>query len=106
MKRWHTLWAGAVLALFAGSACHAQILIGQTAGFSGQVAAGVQETTEGARLYLDSVNAKGGVNGQKIELTSLDDGFDPQRAAENARKLVEERLCCTNPHLRGDRLRA
>ena len=90
MKRWHTLWAGAVLALFAGTACHAQILIGQTAGFSGQVAAGVQETTEGARLYLDSVNAKGGVNGQKIELTSLDDGFDPQRAAENARKLVEE----------------
>lgn len=42
----------------------AQILIGQTAGFTGPVGAGVKETTEGAKLYIDSVNAKGGVNGQ------------------------------------------
>jgi branched-chain amino acid transport system substrate-binding protein len=69
----------------------AQILIGQTAGFSGPVAAGVKETTDGARLYLDSVNGKGGVHGQKIELISLDDQFDPKLAAENARKLIEER---------------
>jgi ABC-type branched-subunit amino acid transport system substrate-binding protein len=69
----------------------AQILIGQTAGFSGPVAAGVKETTDGAKLYLDSINAKGGVHGQKIELVSLDDKFDPKLAAENARKLIEER---------------
>ena len=36
------------------------------------------------------VNAKGGVNGQKIELIALDDKFDPKLAAENARKLIEE----------------
>jgi ABC-type branched-subunit amino acid transport system substrate-binding protein len=69
---------------------HAQIMVGQTAGFSGQVAAGVRETTDGALLFLDAVNAKGGVNGQKIELVSLDDKFDPKLAAENARKLIEE----------------
>ena len=69
----------------------AQILIGQTAGFTGPVAAGVKETTDGAKLYLDSINAKGGVHGQKIELVSLDDKFDPKLAAENARKLIEER---------------
>ncbi|HWI81712.1 MAG TPA: ABC transporter substrate-binding protein [Ramlibacter sp.] len=68
-----------------------QIVIGQTAGFSGPVAAGVKETTEGAKLYLDSVNARGGVNGQKIELVSLDDKFEPKLAAENARQLIEER---------------
>ncbi|MBY0412086.1 MAG: ABC transporter substrate-binding protein, partial [Burkholderiaceae bacterium] len=66
------------------------IKIGQTAGFSGPVAAGVKETTDGAKLYIDAINAKGGVNGQKIELTSLDDEFEPKRAAENARKLIEE----------------
>lgn len=75
---------------FAGSA-HAQILIGQTAGFSGPVASGVKETTEGAKLYIDSVNAKGGVNGQKIELISLDDKFDPKLAVENAKQLIETR---------------
>ena len=68
----------------------AQILIGQTAGFTGAVGAGVKETTDGAKLYLDAINAKGGIGGQKIELISLDDKFEPKLAAENARKLIEE----------------
>jgi branched-chain amino acid transport system substrate-binding protein len=71
-------------------ASQAQILIGQTAGFTGAVGAGVTETTEGAKLYLDAINARGGISGQKIELISLDDKFDPKLAAENARKLIEE----------------
>jgi branched-chain amino acid transport system substrate-binding protein len=69
----------------------AQILIGQTAGFTGPVAAGVKETTDGAKLYFDHVNAKGGVHGQKIELISLDDKFDPKIAAENAKTLIEQK---------------
>lgn len=76
--------------LLCGSAS-AQILIGQTAGFTGLVAAGVNETTDGARLYIDAINAKGGVAGQKIELVSLDDKFDPKLAADNAQKLIVER---------------
>jgi len=66
-----------------------QILIGQTAGFTGTAAAGVKEITEGARLWIDAVNARGGVNGQKIELISMDDKFDPKLAAANARELIE-----------------
>lgn len=69
----------------------AQWLIGQTAGFTGPVAAGVQETTEGARLYLNDVNARGGIHGQKVELVSLDDKFDPALTKANARTLIEER---------------
>jgi ABC-type branched-subunit amino acid transport system substrate-binding protein len=52
-------------------------LVGQTAGFSGPVAAGVEETTAGARLVIDAVNAAGGIDGERIELVSLDDGFVP-----------------------------
>jgi ABC-type branched-subunit amino acid transport system substrate-binding protein len=69
----------------------AQILIGQTAGFTGPVAAGVQETTAGAKLVIDAVNATGGIDGEKIELISLDDAFTPAKAAENARTLITER---------------
>lgn len=69
----------------------AQILIGQTAGFSGPVAAGVKETTDGAKLFIDAVNARGGVNGQQIEIVSLDDKFDPKQAAANAKTLITER---------------
>jgi ABC-type branched-subunit amino acid transport system substrate-binding protein len=89
MGKSKTLAAG--LLLWACTTLHAQILIGQTAGFSGPVAAGVKETTAGAKLYLDAVNAKGGIGGQKIELLSLDDKFDPKLAAENARVLIEDK---------------
>lgn len=81
----------ALAALLLGLAAHADIPIGQTAGFTGSVAAGVKEMTDGAKLYLDAVNAKGGVNGQKIELIALDDKFDPKQAADNARRLIVEK---------------
>lgn len=84
-------WCAALLAAAMSPASQAQILIGQTAGFTGPVGAGVTETTAGARLYIDSINAKGGVGGQKIELISIDDKFEPKLAAENARKLIEEK---------------
>jgi branched-chain amino acid transport system substrate-binding protein len=85
-----TAWCAAITLTVSSHAVQAQILIGQTAGFTGPVGAGVKEATEGAKLFLDSTNAKGGINGQKIELISLDDKFDPKLAAENARKLIEE----------------
>jgi ABC-type branched-subunit amino acid transport system substrate-binding protein len=68
----------------------AQIKIGQTAGFTGPAASGVREITDGAKLYIDAVNARGGVGGQTVDLTSLDDKFDPKLAAENARKLIDQ----------------
>ncbi|MBK5206506.1 MAG: ABC transporter substrate-binding protein [Polaromonas sp.] len=86
-----SLWFAAIVVAALSHASQAQILIGQTAGFTGPVASGVKETTDGAKLYIDSINAKGGVGGQKIELISLDDKFDPKLAAENARKLIEEK---------------
>ncbi len=67
----------------------AQILIGQTAGHSGAVAATVKEATDGARLVFDAINARGGIGGQKLELVVLDDGFDPQRTADNAKALID-----------------
>src|SRR5688500_4847299 len=58
-------------ALLVGGAANAQVLIGQTAGFTGPVASGVKETSEGAKLYIDAINARGGVHGQKIELIQM-----------------------------------
>ena len=66
-----------------------EILVGQTAGFTGPVAAQVKEMTDGAMLYLEHVNATGGVHGRKIRLESLDDAFLPPKAGENAKALIE-----------------
>jgi ABC-type branched-subunit amino acid transport system substrate-binding protein len=87
-----SFWLAALtVAAFSHATSHADILIGQTAGFTGPAAAITQEVTDGAKLYLDAVNAKGGVSGQKIELISLDDKFDPKLAADNARTLIEDK---------------
>ncbi len=40
--------------------------------------------------YFDKVNAEGGVNGRKIKFISLDDGYNPAKTVEQARKLVEQ----------------
>jgi branched-chain amino acid transport system substrate-binding protein len=66
----------------------AQLRIGMPSGFTGSVAAGVKENHEGAKLYFDTINARGGVNGQKIELITVDDKFDPKVTVEVARELV------------------
>ena len=40
--------------------------------------------------YFEKVNAEGGVNGRKIKYIGLDDGYNPAKTVEMARKLVEE----------------
>lgn len=67
------------------------IAIGQSVVLSGPLAENGVQYTKGIKLYLDQVNAKGGVNGRKIELTTVDDAYDPKRAEENTRKLIEEK---------------
>ena len=81
----------AVLALAASVEARADIVIGQTAGFSGPVAAGVKETAAGARLYIDHVNAAGGINGEPITIVTMDDQFEPAAAAANARELITKK---------------
>ena len=81
----------AALTLLAASIAQAQILIGQTVGITGSAAATVKESMGGAALYIDHVNARGGVGGQKIEVVSLDDKFDPKLTLENTRTLIEQK---------------
>lgn len=67
-----------------------ELVIGQSCQLSGPLAALSSEVRQGASLYFDSINAKGGVNGRKIRVVALDDAYDPARAAENTRKLIDE----------------
>ena len=69
----------------------AAIIIGQTAAFTGGPASAVKEMTLGAKLVIDKQNAAGGVNGEQIELVSMDDGFKPDRAVANAKALISEK---------------
>jgi ABC-type branched-subunit amino acid transport system substrate-binding protein len=57
-----------------------EIRIGSCAALTGPAQDLGAETVRGAKAYLDYVNAKGGVGGRKIVLSSKDDGYDPEKA--------------------------
>jgi ABC-type branched-subunit amino acid transport system substrate-binding protein len=66
------------------------IVLGQSAAFSGPASELGTEMRAGAMAYFQAVNAAGGVSGRKIELRSLDDGYEPDRAAGNTKKLIDD----------------
>lgn len=44
----------------------------------------------GVEAYFESINADGGINGKLIDYVWVDDEFDPTKAAEAARQLVQQ----------------
>jgi len=65
-----------------------EIKVGQTIAYSGPASA-YGQLGKAEDAYFKWLNAKGGVNGRKITFITLDDGYSPPKAVENARKLVE-----------------
>jgi len=87
--------AGLLLAAVSGA--HAQegisktsIAIGQSVALSGPAAALRTPFALGAKLHFERVNAAGGVNGRKIELTTLDDAGTPATTLANTQKLIAQ----------------
>jgi branched-chain amino acid transport system substrate-binding protein len=66
------------------------IVIGQSAALSGPAEALGREMRQGAEAYFKIVNDAGGINGRKIKLISLDDGYEPDRAKANTQKLIAD----------------
>jgi ABC-type branched-subunit amino acid transport system substrate-binding protein len=67
-----------------------EIVIGQSASLTGTAAEVGQQLRDGALAYFELVNRKGGVNGRKIKLISIDDGGQGKRGEDNTNKLIGE----------------
>jgi len=65
-----------------------EIKLGQTMPYSGPLS-GFITLAKAEIAYFDMINAQGGVNGRKIRMISLDDGFSPPKTVELTRQLVE-----------------
>jgi ABC-type branched-subunit amino acid transport system substrate-binding protein len=65
-----------------------EIKIGQTMPYSGPVSA-FGALGKGEVGYFRMVNERGGINGRKVNLISLDDGYAPPKTVEQTRRLVE-----------------
>jgi ABC-type branched-subunit amino acid transport system substrate-binding protein len=68
-----------------------EIVLGCSNSFSGPLAyTGEQATKFGVDLYFRVVNDAGGIHGRKVRTVYYDDGYKPQEAVANTRKLVEQ----------------
>src|SRR6185312_10294917 len=65
-----------------------EIRIGQTMPYSGPVSA-FGALGKGEVGYFRLINERGGINGRKVNLISLDDGYAPPKTVEQTRRLVE-----------------
>lgn len=77
-----------VLTASLASAQVGRVRLGQSVVLSGPLADYGQAKRDGALLYIDTVNRRGGIAGRQVELISLDDGYDAKRAVDNTRVLV------------------
>jgi branched-chain amino acid transport system substrate-binding protein len=66
------------------------IVFGQAAVLEGPASALGQGMRAGIGAAFEEVNKKGGVNGRKLKLVSVDDGYEPDRSIAMTKKLIEE----------------
>lgn len=66
------------------------IVLGQSAAFSGPAEQLGLQYYLGAKLYFDGLNARGGVQGRTVEIQRLDDGYEPDRCVANTRQLIQD----------------
>jgi branched-chain amino acid transport system substrate-binding protein len=66
-----------------------EILIGQTEPYSGPLS-GFSTNGLADAAFAKMINDKGGINGRKLKIISLDDGYNPAKTVEQIRKMVEQ----------------
>jgi len=81
---------GLVTLFGAGHQASAQIKIGSILAVTGPASFLGDPEKKTLQIYVDEINAKGGVNGQKLELTVYDDAANANKARTFATRLVEE----------------
>jgi ABC-type branched-subunit amino acid transport system substrate-binding protein len=66
------------------------IYLGQSCALTGPAMNLGVELRAGLRAAFAEVNQQGGINGREIVLISVDDGYEPYRAVENAHRLIDQ----------------
>jgi branched-chain amino acid transport system substrate-binding protein len=87
------------IALFIAAPARADIVIGASGPMTGSMAWFGEQMQQGMAKKVAELNAAGGVLGQQVELTIVDDYCDPEQAIAAAEKLVEARVAAVIGHL-------
>lgn len=87
----------AALGLMAGAA-NAQIKIALNGPLTGSEASFGEQMKKGAEMAVADLNAKGGVNGQKVEIVFGDDQCDPKQAVAVANRAAQAKVAIVIGH--------
>ena len=90
MRSWIVAAAVSVTGAFSPALAQDAYVVGITAALTGPPASTYAPAVDALRIYIDRVNAAGGVNGKKISLVIQDDSAEPSKAAANAKKLLTQ----------------
>lgn len=82
------LLSAALSLVVASSTAKADVVIGVAGPFSGAYASFGEQLWRGASAAADAINAKGGINGEKIHLVKGDDACEPKQAIAVANRFV------------------
>src|SRR5207253_7778800 len=82
--------AACVVAAIAAGEAYAQVKVGAVLSITGPASFLGDPEKRTLEMYVEDINAKGGVNGQKLQLVGYDDGADANAARTFATRLVEE----------------
>ena len=67
-----------------------RVLFGQSAAFSGPASELGLNMRLGIQAAFQEANESGGVHGRRLELTTLDDAYEPEAAVTNTKQLIEQ----------------
>jgi len=97
MKSLHKILLASLLALGLSQA-HAEvgvtdssITLGMSAPFTGPNGLYGMQMREAMLAHFDQVNKSGGVNGRKVELVTIDDGYETERTLANTKALIQDK---------------
>jgi branched-chain amino acid transport system substrate-binding protein len=78
-----------------GAVSDNRVVIHHIGPFTGVLAGSNKEAMDGAKLFLDGINAKGGVAGRQIALELIDDKQDAKETARLLKELIDQRKILT-----------
>jgi ABC-type branched-subunit amino acid transport system substrate-binding protein len=90
MLKQSLLAAIATVAIALPAAAQETYTIGLTGAMTGPAAGTLGPAVEGLRIYVEKLNAAGGINGRKVNLILQDDSAEPSKAATNVKKLISQ----------------
>lgn len=95
-RAWLCIFGAAVFCL-ATTSLHAEdgvsndrILFGQVSALSGPAQALGQGMREGILAAFEEANRSGGIGGRKLELKSVDDGYEPEKTIEATKRAITD----------------